>query len=1031
MRTMRDRYRRQGFLKSRRGRREPLLRSAMVCRMELLEPRLLLDGVGPRVLSMLPAPDATAASDAAVVLEFDTDIDPGTLNEFTLDLTASGGDGTFADGNEVPVQGTVSYDPGTRTATFTPAGLLGGDTYQVFIDGTVVADLDGDLLDGEYTSTFPTGDGNLGGDFAATFSVNMPQVSGNYTTDVTWASGVFYLYNDITLYEDATLTLMPGVVVKGRYVDDYYDDRDVASELKVSGTLDARGTEEYPIIFTSIQDDWHGGDSNGDGTSTMPSGRDWGGIRLYGGSSASVLNHTEILYAGCDNINHGSNYGITVSDGATPTISNSRIISGGLAAIYLELLADPALSNLELDGYSINGAQLESGTIDADMAWNDPDVTYYLDNDVTVASGATLTISPGMVIKGRYLDDYYDDRDVASELKVNGTLLAMGTEELPIVFTSFWDDVHGGDTNNDGNSSTPSGCNWGGIRLYGGSSASVLNHTEILYAGCDNINHGSNYGITVSDGATPTISNSRIISGGLAAIYLELLADPALSNLELDGYSINGAQLESGTIDADMAWNDPDVTYYLDNDVTVASGATLTISPGMVIKGRYLDDYYDDRDVASELKVNGTLLAMGTEELPIVFTSLSDDWHGGDTNNDGNSSTPARGGWGGLRIYSSSSDTSVMDHVQVWYGGRDNIDAGTTDAVIFSGSSPSFTNGAVMYALEDGIVMSDDESHSAISNGLFAYNSGTGIKVTSNASGEFVNNTFNANNGGVLCDAADWSVVRNNIFSNDSGTAVRFQNGALGQVEYNLFWDNTTDTSGISPDPIGVNGNAVGDPLYRDLSVHDHRLRDGSAAIDAGTSIGAPSTDQLGNLRYDDPNVANTGFGIFPYYDIGAYERQSPSRPIDLVMDQVITLPSVSVNDPVPVQYRVRNTGENPAVGEWTDAIFLSADPVWDVNDLFMGSLTHYGGLAPDRTYDGGLAVDIPGALEGDYYLIVKTDHGDDLRSHVVEVDEENNWLPSDPISLTIPELTLGVAMDGQFEADDVAKYYKVVSMRE
>jgi hypothetical protein len=63
----------------------------------------------------------------------------------------------------------------------------------------------------------------------------------------------------------------------------------------------------------------------------------------------------------------------------------------------------------------------------------------------------------------------------------------------------------------------------------------------------------------------------------------------------------------------------------------------------------------------------------------------------------------------------------------------------------------------------------------------------------------------------------------------------------------------------------------VGDPFFR--------LMPDSPAVDAGTSDGTPTTDRGGRARFDVPEVANRGAGLYPYYDIGANEL----RPEDAV----------------------------------------------------------------------------------------------------------------------------------------------------
>ena len=64
------------------------------------------------------------------------------------------------------------------SATFDLSGTtLADDTYQVTLRGSgasVIMDIDANALDGEYSGTFPSGDGTEGGDFVATFSVSTP-----------------------------------------------------------------------------------------------------------------------------------------------------------------------------------------------------------------------------------------------------------------------------------------------------------------------------------------------------------------------------------------------------------------------------------------------------------------------------------------------------------------------------------------------------------------------------------------------------------------------------------------------------------------------------------------------------------------------------------------------------------------------------------------------------------------------------------------------------------------------------------------
>jgi len=81
----------------------------------------------------------------------------------------------------------------------------------------------------------------------------------------------------------------------------------------------ADGTVAQPIIFTSINDDVNGGDTNGNGAA--PAADDWSQILNEG---TATFNHTEVLY-GSGVGSTGGNSGAVRNDGGTLTFSNSII----------------------------------------------------------------------------------------------------------------------------------------------------------------------------------------------------------------------------------------------------------------------------------------------------------------------------------------------------------------------------------------------------------------------------------------------------------------------------------------------------------------------------------------------------------------------------------------------------------------------------------------------------------------------------------------------------------------------------------
>src|SRR5207244_9899543 len=86
----------------------------------------------------------------------------------------------------------------------------------------------------------------------------------------------------------ATLTIEAGVIIKFTS----------GNRLDVFGTLNAQGTAASRIIFTSVNDDSVGGDTNGNGSATSPKAGDWSQIFFRAPEAKGSLTFAEIRYAG-------------------------------------------------------------------------------------------------------------------------------------------------------------------------------------------------------------------------------------------------------------------------------------------------------------------------------------------------------------------------------------------------------------------------------------------------------------------------------------------------------------------------------------------------------------------------------------------------------------------------------------------------------------------------------------------------------------------------------------------------------------
>lgn len=137
---------------------------------------VVLDPIRVTTLSPLPGASLTAPP-AQIVAGFDRQVDAATVNANTFIVQSSGGDGSFADGNEAVITAASISVPGAnpQSAIFDLTGVaLADDTYRVTLLGdgnSVIMDLDANPLDGD-------GDGTAGGDYVAQFTLTTPVVLG-------------------------------------------------------------------------------------------------------------------------------------------------------------------------------------------------------------------------------------------------------------------------------------------------------------------------------------------------------------------------------------------------------------------------------------------------------------------------------------------------------------------------------------------------------------------------------------------------------------------------------------------------------------------------------------------------------------------------------------------------------------------------------------------------------------------------------------------------------------------------------------
>jgi hypothetical protein len=266
----------------------------------------------------------------------------------------------------------------------------------------------------------------------------------------------------------------------------------------------ANGTEAKPIIFTSLKDDMHGGDTNGDGSSTMPDRKDWGGINTndengssfkychfyYGGntaySSTLTVYGNGIRVENCLFVHNSGDdasgwYGaLDATYGGSTTVIKNNVFYANTRPLSINTAFSIDDSNIfsDPDGNgpdnTYNGIFVE--TIDETTSvinWGETEVAFVIDdNDWWIYNGGVLNLANNVVLKFRPGSAMVIESGASSIANHNGT---------GVWFTSYKDDTKKGDTNGDGNLTTPVNGDWLGI--YDNASYDYVSWANLLYSG--------------------------------------------------------------------------------------------------------------------------------------------------------------------------------------------------------------------------------------------------------------------------------------------------------------------------------------------------------------------------------------------------------------------------------------------------------------------------------------------------------------------------------------------------------------------
>lgn len=178
---------------------------------------------------------------------------------------------------------------------------------------------------------------------------------------------------------------------------------------------------------------------------------------------------------------------------------------------------------------------VKTGILESDETWTANNI-YVLDGRVVVDEGVTLTIEPGTIVKAE------DGQNTnASTLIVDrgGKLIANGTAEQPIIFTSLNDEIAVGEKESTLDPLADAG-QWGGVIVLGNAPISVANSEGIEYI--EGIPSDLSYGEYGGTDAADNSGSLKYISIRFSGVALE--PDAEIQGLTLGGVG-NGTTIEN------------------------------------------------------------------------------------------------------------------------------------------------------------------------------------------------------------------------------------------------------------------------------------------------------------------------------------------------------------------------------------------------------------------------------------------------------------------------------------------------------
>ena len=412
-------------------------------------------------------------------------------------------------------------------------------------------------------------------------------------------------------------------------------------------------------------------------------------------------------------------------------------------------------------------------------------------------------------------------------------------------------------------------------------------------------------------------------------------------------------------------WTNTNATYTIDGDITISTGNTLIIEPGIKVdfSGHYKFEIY------------GRFLAEGTEDANIIFTAQ-------------NQTT----GWNGLHFIDQNTngqDSSKVVNCKLQYGrATDAYPNNCGGAIYLENSDILIDNCIISYNSADrdgGGIYVYNSSSPIIRNSIICNNSastGGGISVY-NSCTPYLENVCIYNNiaeseiygrgGGIFCDSFSYPnltnvTISNNTANHDSpnpGGGLFCSNYSYPSLINCILWDNipqeigdidfsavTVEYSDVKDGTPGV-GNIDADPLFSDPTNGDFQITWANYPVDDATKSPCIDTGNPSSPLDPDDTIIDMGAFYFHQYETG----------ISAPEDVIVTIDADSV-------YITWSASRNRT----TYKVYSSNDPYLDFTEDLTGTYNETNWTAP-----------FPTGEDKKFYYVTSSDEREQAQIEILE----------------------------------------------